>query len=286
MSRDLEASLNNDNSSSNSKSRDNSYIYLVIAHAISSIYIGIKIYLAIRIWLIFSTLDFTLFIKPFTQDDFFRSIVTFLNKTVASIGIGLLVLEIICQIGLRFFSRYSNFDEKRKIQIFQVSCFSFAFVIGFMPEVFFKSNNIDITRDANILVKLFIVKTNIQIYVISVLICCLIGFIFIVCFSRGEYTGTTKETRIYNTGRESVSYHDHYAADTESACSMCFLGMGCGSILIISLLSIFPFVMGIFTYLYNLWYVTDLTIRIFFISEFVLNILYVHFYCESIQEDV
>jgi hypothetical protein len=265
-----------DHNDSNKESKLFQYLSYLIALSV----FGIKAFLVIKFWQTFQSLDVSTYVNSVIIDDFWRSIINFTNKVSGWIGLVFAVFEIIFQLVTRFKVFNETTSDSNKITFFRLNCFTFPFVMGFFPECIFVINGVDIKTDQNFFIDIYYAKTHMQIFIVAIILGCLGCAVFAICCGKGKYTGTTKVTTTYYSGRRSINYLDNYDPDYEGASVFCSAGIGCGYILVICIMIFFPFVMGLSSYVYTLGYIKEPIYQVLFISEFLLNLLFI--YCYSL----
>jgi len=238
----------------------------------------IKVILVCEFWRILLSLDYASFINQVIQDEFWRGIITFLNKSSCWIGIILCTFEVLLQAVLRFKIFNKEASLGMKLLFLNLNWFTFPFVIGFFPECILTLNEVNVSTDENFFIDIWYMKIQITIFIVTIILICLGCVFYSICCGRGEYLGTTKNTTYYYSGRTSVNYEDHYDADYESAGLFCFSGMKCGLILVICIMTFFPFFIGITSYVYTLAYMKNPFYQTLFILEFLLNFLFIYFF--------
>lgn len=249
-----------------------------LAHFASIICLGIKAYIVYSLWVAFLPADLSSYVLSVLGDNFYYSVISLINKCLAWLGIILLSLEPLYQCYMRFNIFKDKLEYGKKLNFFRLNSFIFAFLHGFVPEICFIINKIDINNDGNFFVDIYRWKTYGEMILIIIILVCIALAVLALCCGKGEYLGTWKRTRIYASGRESISYENAYGPDYEGAAICCTTGMSCGVILVLCVLFLFPFIVGISAYVFNLSYLKNQLLQYLYISEFCISQLHIHFY--------
>jgi len=244
----------------------------------SFISFGIKMYLIVKMWEIFPMIDFRSYLLNIFQDKFYLEVNSFVDKCVGWIGMIILSTEPLYQIYMKNYVYKANIENTKILNFFQISYFVFPFIHGFIPQVSFELNRINVATDPNFFVQVFKIKCYVQNFFIIIILICLFCVAYAICCGKGDKIGNWKTTRTYASGRESVSYRSAYGPDYEGAAFYFSAGLSCGVIFVISALLFFPLIVGMFAYVYNICYINILLMQIFYVLEFCFNILYINFY--------
>jgi len=239
---------------------------------------GIKIFLIYNMWIIFPSIDFKTYIKPFLKDEFFLDINTFIDRSIGWIGMAIISIEPLYQVYMKSAVYNLSSDTGKLLNFFQISYLIFPFIHGFVPQISFKLNNINVETNPNFFVQIFGIKTVVQNFFIVVIFCCIACVLFAICCGKGDKIGTWKTTTTYGDGRRSVNYSSAYGPDYDGAALYFLGGVSCGKLLVLAALLIFPLIVGMFAYVYNLCYMESDLLQLLYILEFCLNILYINFY--------
>lgn len=239
---------------------------------------GLKIYIIYNMWLVFPSIDFQKCLKPFFQEGFYLEVNSFIDKCIGLLGMAIISLEPLYQIYMKILVYSYESKTGKVLNFFQLSYLIFPFIHGFIPQVSFKLNNIDVEKDPNFFVQIFGIKSYVQNFFIVVIFFCIACVVFVICCGKGDKIGTWKTTTTYGNGRTSVNYESAYGPDYEGAAVFFLSGISCGKLFVIAALLVFPLIVGMFAYVFNLCYMESDVLQLFYILEFCLNILYINFY--------
>lgn len=267
---------NSEFSSNSSPDKRNFFFGFAIFTAL--IIIAIKSYIVFRFWDGYNRLDIYVYINFIVEDGFFRSIINFFTKTFVIIGLVLLSLELLFNIFLRYYMLSDNDSSSLKAMLIQLNFFMYSFIHGFLPELSFAINGIDIEKEGNFFIDFYRFKIRLEVIFISIIFICILGLLFTIFCSRGEKLGEIKTTTYYASGRTSESRNSVYDLDHEGIQAWFFLGFSCTQYFILFFGLIFPVIIGLVSYAYSMTYMKEPILIALYISEFSLNYIFIYLY--------